>query len=167
MKWYVIRVISGKEKKLKETIENELKKNNFDEKINQILVPTHKTIQVRKGKKYNIEKNFFPGYILIECDFISEISAVIKNINGVSGFLGSGKSPQPLSDSEIDRILGRQNQKIEDFYVGQVVKIMDGPFATFCGNLTDIDASKQKVKLNVKIFGRDVPLELTYQQIEK
>ena len=164
MKWYVIRVVTGKEKKLKETIENELKFTGLDKSVSGLLIPSQKVVQMRKGKKYNIEKNFFPGYILIECESINELESTIKNIKGVSSVL-----KQPLSQAEVDRILGRENKEADDsnFYVTQQVKISDGPFQSFVGTIQEMDDNKQKVKVGVLIFGREVLLDLTFQQIEK
>ena len=168
MKWYVIRAATGKEKKMKETIEYEIKRSKLEENVTNILIPTQKVIQLRKGKKVSIEKNYFPGYVLIECESVKEVVPVVKNIAGVLGFLG-GRIPQPLSDAEVERILGRESQKDskESFIVGQQVGITDGPFTSFRGDITHVDEKTQKVKINVKIFGRDVPVELNYMQIEK
>ena len=107
--WYVIKVVTGKEKKMKDIIQNELKNIGLDKFVSQLLIPSQKVTQVRKGKKYNIEKNFFPGYILIECDSVNEIEGGIKHINGVSSIL-----KQPLNQTEIDRILGKENKEIEN-----------------------------------------------------
>ena len=164
MKWYVIRVASGKEKKTKEAIENELKKNKNESLISNLLIPTEKTIQIRRGKKVNVEKNFFPGYIFVETESINEVEANIKYINGVASVL-----KQPLSDKEIERIQGRSNKKDEDvsLVLNEKVKIIDGPFNTFVGTIIELDNSKQKVKVNILIFGRETLLDLTFSQIIK
>ena len=168
MNWYVIRVITSKEKKIKELVEKELEILNFDNKVSQLLVPSKKVLQMRNGKKYQIVKNDFPGYILIETEFISELVSTIKNVNGVIGFLGV-KNPEPLRQKEVDRILGRQSEtEVEEkYFIGEEIKIIDGPFNSFVGDITFVDDKKKIVKVNVKIFGRDVPVDLTYIQIEK
>jgi len=164
MKWYVMKVIAGKEKKMKETIENEFKHNGLDKYVSQFLVPSQKIVQIRNGKKYNIDKNFFPGYILVECENIKDIEGGLKHINGVSSVLSD-----PLKQSEIDRILGREENKESDnsLHINQQVKIIDGPFASFVGSIKELNEDKKKVKLVVLIFGRETELDLTYQQIEK
>lgn len=164
MKWYVIKVVTGKERKIKEIIESELKIIGLDKFVNNLLIPSQKVIQIRKGKKYNIEKNFFPGYILIECDSVNEVEGAIKNINGVSSIL-----KQPLSDSEINKILGNQENKEDPntFHLNQIVKIIDGPFSSFSGTIRELNEEKSKVKVAVLIFGRETVLDLSFQQIEK
>ena len=162
MKWYVIRVVSGKERKIKESIQKELKIKNNENVISNLLIPTQKTIQIRKGKKINIEKNFFPGYIFVECESIDEVESNVKQINGVVSVL-----KQPVSQIEIDNILGKQEDNNETFIKGEKVKIIDGPFDSFIGDIEDIDYNKQKVKVKVLIFNRETSLDLTFLQIEK
>ena len=164
MKWYVIKVVSGKEKKMKEMIEHELKFKNSQNVISQLLIPSEKSLQIRNGKKVNVEKNIYPGYILVECESISDVEANIKHVPGVSSVL-----KQPLSQSEIDRILGIHDKKaVEDvFCANQKVRITDGPFNSFIGEIKNLDLEKQKAKVCVLIFGREVVLDLTFQQIEK
>lgn len=165
MKWYVIKVVTGKEKKMKETIENEFRHNGLDKFVSRLLVPSQKVVQIRNGKKYNIEKNFFPGYILVECEDIKELEGGLKHIQGVSSVL-----KDPLKQSEVDRILGKENE-VQDtsnnFYINQQVKIIEGPFASFLGSIKELNEDKKKVKLAVLIFGRETLLDLTFQQIEK
>jgi transcriptional antiterminator NusG len=165
MKWYVIKVVTGKEKKMKETIESELRHNGLDKFVSRLLVPSQKVVQIRNGKKYNIEKNFFPGYILVECESIKDIEGGIKHIQGVSSILKDA-----LKQSEIDRILGKENEihdTSNNFYLNQQVKIVDGPFASFVGTIQELNEEKKKVKIAVLIFGRETMLDLTLQQIEK
>jgi len=167
MNWYVIRVITSKEKKIKDLIEKGI--TNFDDKVSQMLIPNKKVSQMRNGKKYQIVKNDFPGYILIETEHISELVSTIKQVNGVIGFLGS-KNPEPLRRKEVDRILGRQNETevVEDkYFVGETIKVTDGPFTSFVGDITFVDDKKQMVKVDIKVFGRDVPVDLMYIQIDK
>ena len=164
MKWYAIKVVSGKEKKTMETIDKELKRNGLDRFTYRLLAPSQKTVQIRNGKKFNIDKNFFPGYILIESESISDLEANITHVSGVSAVL-----KQPLSDAEVNRILGRENHKENDslYYSGQQIKIVEGPFSSFLGVIKENDENKQKVKVVVLIFGREVELDLAYHQISK
>ena len=164
MNWYVIRVISGKEKKIKELIENQLVKNNNQNLISSILIPTEKAIQMRRGKKVYVEKNFFPGYLFIECNSISDVEVNVKHINGVTSVIKN-----PLSQEEIDRILLRENKKeIEDtLMVNQKVKIIDGPFTSCFGIIKNLDINKLKVKVSVVIFERETILDLKIDQIVK
>lgn len=164
MKWFVIRVVSGKEKKMKETIENKLNENNMSHIISNLLIPSHKDIQLRRGKKVNVEKNFFPGYIFVECESINDVEANIKHINGITSIL-----KQPLSQIEIDRILGRESKKdaIENLSLNQTVKIIDGPFSSFVGTIKELENNKQKAKVGILIFGRETILDLTFDQIVK
>lgn len=175
-KWYVVRAISGKEKKIKELIEVEIQRNNLEIYVSQILIPTEKVIQIRNNKKISKERNFFPGYVLIEAALIGEVPHTIKNINGVIGFLGTekGGDPVPLRLSEVNRILGKVDELAESehelsvpFIVGEVVKVTDGPFNSFSGVIEEINEEKKKLKVMVKIFGRKTPLELGFLQVEK
>lgn len=175
-KWYIVRAISGKEKKVKELIEGEVIRNNLGEYIAQILIPAEKIYQVRNGKKISKEKNLFPGYVMIEASLVGEVPHVIKNVNGVIGFLGAekGGDPVPLRLSEVNRILGKVDELTESdeevnipFVVGEVVKVTDGPFNSFSGIIEEINEDKKKLKVMVKIFGRKTPLELGFMQVEK
>ena len=174
-KWYVIRAMGGKEKKVKEYIENEISRLNLQEYISQVLIPSEKVYQIIGGKKISKERNFFPGYILIEGTIEGEIIHIIKNINGVIGFLGTKDGePIPLRTNEVNRILGKVDEKAEGeeelkfpFYVGETVKVIDGPFNSFSGVIEDVNNEKKKLKVIVKIFGRKTPLELSFLQVEK
>jgi len=175
-KWYVVRAISGKEKKVRELINVEIIRNNLESYVDQILIPTEKVFQIRNGKKISKERNFFPGYVLIEGALIGEVPHVIKNVNGVIGFLGTekGGEPVPLRISEVNRILGKVDELAESeeevtvpFIVGEVVKVTDGPFNSFSGIIEEINEEKKKLKVMVKIFGRKTPLELGFMQVEK
>lgn len=175
-KWYVVRAVSGKEKKVKELVENEIARYNLSDYVSQVLIPTEKTYQLRNGKKVSKERNYFPGYVLIEAALLGEVTHVIKNVNGVIGFLGAekGGAPVPLRLSEVNRILGKVDELAEseeeltvDFLVGEVVKIIDGPFNNFSGIIEEIIPEKKKLKVSVKIFGRKTPLELEFKQVEK
>jgi transcriptional antiterminator NusG len=164
MKWYVIKVMSGKEKKMKEMIEHELKFKNSQHIISKLLIPSEKSLQVRNGKKINVEKNIYPGYILVECESINDVESNIKHVIGVSSVL-----KQPLSQTEIDRILGIHDKKaIEDvFCVNQKVKITDGAFESFIGEIRELDLNKEKAKICILIFGKEVLLDMTFQQFVK
>ena len=175
-KWYVVRAISGKEKKVKELMNVEIMRNNLESYISQILIPTEKVFQIRNGKKISKERSFFPGYVLLEAALIGEVPHVIKNINGVIGFLGTekGGEPVPLRISEVNRILGKVDELAESeeestvpFVIGEVVKVTDGPFNSFSGIIEEINEEKKKLKVMVKIFGRKTPLELGFMQVEK
>ena len=175
-KWYVVRAISGQENKVKAYIETEISHAGMSDHVAQVLIPKEKVYQIRKGKKVSKERNFFPGYIMVEADLIGEIPHIIKNITGVIGFLGEkkGGAPVPLRQTEVNRILGKVDELAESdeemnipFIVGEAVKVIDGPFNSFSGVVEEINAEKKKLKVMVKIFGRKTPLELSYMQVEK
>ncbi|MCF8233875.1 MAG: transcription termination/antitermination protein NusG [Bacteroidales bacterium] len=173
-KWYVVRAISGKEKKVKEYLESEIKRLNLQDYISQVLIPTEKIYQIRKGKKISKERNYFPGYVLIEAVLVGEIPHTIKNIPNVLGFLGTKGEADPLRTSEVNRILGKVDELAEQgeevnvpFIVGETVKVIDGPFNSFSGVIEEINEEKKKLKVMVKIFGRKTPLELGFMQVEK
>lgn len=174
-KWFVVRAISGKEKKIKQSIEAEIKRLKMGKFVSQVLIPTEKVFQIRAGKKVSKERNFFPGYILVEAVLSGEVPHVIRHIPGVLGFLGTKTGdPIPLRLAEVNRILGKVDELAETtekisvpFYVGDTVKIIDGPFNTFTGSIEEVNEEKKKLKVTVKIFGRKTPLELSYMQVEK
>ena len=174
LKWYVIKAISGKEKKVKEYLESEIDRLKLNDNITQILIPTEKVFQVRKGKKISKERNYFPGYILIEAALEGEIIHIIKNIPNVLGFLGTKGEPDAIRPAEVNRILGKVDELAEQgeevnipFIVGESVKVTDGPFNSFTGIIEEINEDKKKLKVMVKIFGRKTPLELGFMQVEK
>ncbi|HPE33553.1 MAG: transcription termination/antitermination factor NusG [Sphingobacteriia bacterium] len=173
-KWYVVRSISGKEKKVKEYIESEIKRLELQDYVTQVLIPTEKVYQVRKGKKVQKERNYFPGYVLIEAVLVGEIPHIIKNIPNVIGFLGTRGEPDPMRESEVKRILGKVDELAEQgeevnvpFIIGETVTVIDGPFNSFSGVIEEINEEKKKLKVMVKIFGRKTPLELGFMQVEK
>ena len=174
-KWYVVRAISGKERKIKEMIELEINRMNLDRYLAQVLIPTEKVYQIKQGKKVSKERNYFPGYVLIEADLKGEVPHVIKSVNGVIGFLGNKNGdPIPLRQAEVNRILGKVDELEESdeeinipFIVGESVKVVDGPFNSFTGIIEEVYKEKKKLKVMVKIFGRKTPLELNYMQVEK
>ncbi|GGE36531.1 transcription termination/antitermination protein NusG [Psychroflexus planctonicus] len=175
-KWYVVRSVSGQENKVKDYIEKEINHQGLSDFIDEILVPTEKVVQIRNGKKYNKEKVYFPGYVMVNAALEGEIPHIIKNINGVIGFLGEtkGGDPVPLRKSEVNRLLGKVDElstKTENvaipFVPGESVKVVDGPFNTFTGVIENVNEEKRKLKVMVKIFGRKTPVELSYMQVEK
>ncbi len=175
-KWYVIRAISGQENKIKSYIENEIEFENLLDYFGQILVPTEKVYQIRNGKKVSKERNYFPGYIMIEANLVGELVHTIKSVPGVIGFLGEtkGGDPVPLRMTEVNRMLGKVDELTEidekiniPFIVGETVKVIDGPFNGFNGTIEKINEEKRKLEVMVKIFGRKTPLELSYMQVEK
>ncbi len=174
-KWYVVRAISGKEKKAKEYIENEISRLNLKEYVSQVLIPTEKIYSIRNGKKVAKERNFFPGYLLVEAVLIGEIPHIIKNIPNVIDFLREkGGEPLPMRQNEVNRILGKVDELTtmteglnDPFIVGETVKVIDGPFNSFSGEIEEVYEEKKKLKVIVKIFGRKTPLELSFMQVEK
>ncbi|MGC9470782.1 MAG: transcription termination/antitermination protein NusG [Bacteroidales bacterium] len=174
-KWYVLRAIGGKEKKVKEYIESEVSRLNLQDYVSQVLIPTEKVYQIRNGKKVSKERNFFPGYVLVEAALVGEVAHVLRNVPNVMGFLGSkGGDPIPLRMSEVNRILGKVDELAESdeeinvpFFVGESVKVIDGPFNSFTGVIEEVNEEKKKLKVMVKIFGRKTPLELSFLQVEK
>ncbi len=173
-KWYVVRVISGQEKKVKDHLESELEREGVNDYVRQILVPMEKVVQLKQGKKVTKERNFYPGYVIMETALDPEVYHTIKNTNGVVGFLGEGEQPTSLRESEVKRILGKVDEMEQEgeqvevpFYVGESVKVIDGPFNGFSGAIEEINEEKKKLKVIVKIFGRRTPVELNYMQVEK
>ena len=175
-KWYVLRAIGGKEKKVKEYIENEIANGDLKGFVEQVLIPTEKVYQIRNGKKISKERNFFPGYVLIEATLVGEVAHTLRNVPNVIGFLGDtkGGDPVPMRQNEVNRILGRVDELAETdeelnipFVVGETVKVIDGPFNGFNGTIEVINEEKKKLQVMVKIFGRKTPLELSFMQVEK
>ncbi len=179
VKWYVVKAVSGQEKKVKTYLESEIEREGLQELVSQTLIPSEKVYEMRNGKKRIREKNFFPGYILIQADLSNgEIIHLIKGVPGVLGFLGNekgaSKDPVPLRQAEVDRIFGRvdENAEIETklerpFVLGEEVNVMDGPFNGFTGTVQEIFEDKRKLNVMVKIFGRNTPVELNFFQVEK
>ncbi len=175
-KWYVLRAIGGKEKKVKEYIDNEIAIGDLKGFVDQVLIPTEKVYQIRNGKKISKERNFFPGYILIEAALVGEVTHTLRNFPNVIGFLGDTKGGDPVAirQAEVNRILGRVDELAETeeemnipYVVGETVKVIDGPFNGFNGTIEDINEEKKKLQVMVKIFGRKTPLELSFMQVEK
>lgn len=175
-KWYSLRVISGKEKKIQERIQLEVQRSGWEHIITQVLVPTEKVYKIRSGKKVIMERNILPGYILVEADpagLSVEVVTTIANIPNVIHFLGKNE-PIPMQQSEANRLLGKVDESqdleeamIEPFLVGETVKIVDGPFNDFVGDIQEVNEEKKKLKVIVKIFGRGTEVELNFLQVEK
>ncbi|HMQ08060.1 MAG TPA: transcription termination/antitermination protein NusG [Saprospiraceae bacterium] len=175
-RWYSLRVISGKEKKIKERIELEIQRNGWDNVVSQVLVPSEKVYKIRSGKKVIMERNILPGYILIEAipeKFSGEIVQTISNVQNVIHFLGKN-SPIPMHQAEANRMLGKVDESqevvealLEPFIVGETVKINDGPFKDFVGDIIEVNEEKKKLKVVVKIFGRGTEVELNFLQVDK
>ena len=175
LKWYVVRAVSGKEKKVKQYLEAEVNRLGIAHLLPQVLIQIEKYYQMKDGKKIAKERNFYPGYVLIEAALDGELEHVIKGINSVIGFLGDkGGNAVPMRAAEVNRILGKVDEMAEQgesmnvpYYVGENVKVMDGPFNGFTGVIEEVNEEKKKLKVMVKIFGRRTPLELNYMQVEK
>ncbi len=175
-KWYVLRVVSGKERKVKEYLDKEVKINKWEKSVVQILCPIEKVFKVQNGKKVLREKTLFPGYILVEANdgkLTDDIIHSIKNVTNVIHFLGR-ENPTALRKSEVNKMFGKMDEVSEQdiayadpYIVGETVKIVDGPFNDFNGTVEDVNQEKKKLKVIVKIFGRATPVELNYMQVEK
>ncbi len=174
-KWYVMRAISGKENKIKEYIENEIKKSDLGQYVSQVLIPTEKVYQIRNGKKITKERSCMPGYVLIEAHLIDEIHHRLRNTPNVIGFLSEKNNvPTPVRMSEVNRILGTMDELIENgeemltpFIKQENVKVISGPFSGFSGVIEEVNTEKKKLKVMVMIFGRKTSLELSFTQVEK
>lgn len=175
-KWYSLRVVSGKEKSIKERIDLELQRNGWTEIVTQVLVPSEKVYKIRNSKKVIMERNILPGYILIEASSSALSGEIITSITGITNvihFLGKN-NPVPMTQSEANRMLGKVDDSqevavamVEPFIVGETVKIVDGPFNDFVGDIKEVNEDKKKLKVIVKIFGRGTEVELNYMQVEK
>lgn len=179
-KWYVVKALSGKEKKAKENIENVVAQYGWQDLVLQVLIPTEKVVSQRNGKKVIKERNLFPGYVYIEAVLREDIIPVIQNVPNVIDFIrepapkGRFGNPIPVRNDEMNFILHKLDESVdkggdslETFVVGQSVKVIDGPFNTFSGIVEEVNAEKKKLKVTVKIFGRKTPLELDYSQVEE
>ena len=180
LKWYMVRAVSGQERKAKEYLENEVEREKFTKFIPQVLIPSEKVYEMRNGKKRSRDRNMFPGYVMVQADLSNgEVNHLIKNIPGIIGFLGqkagqASTPPVPLRQTEVDRILGKV-EEIDEFdeqldtpyIVGETVKVMDGPFSGFTGTIEEVFEERRKLNVMVKIFGRNTPVELSYMQVEK
>ncbi|MBT3216151.1 MAG: transcription termination/antitermination factor NusG [Candidatus Marinimicrobia bacterium] len=172
MDWYTLRVISGKEKKIRDSLLLEIDQGNLKEKVADVLVPSENIVEMKDGKKKIRNKVFFPGYILVKMNMEKEVRYVVENMDGVLNFVGSKERPQPLRPNEVTRILGEvegregKDMVSQPYSVGDSVKVVDGPFLDFNGFVQEVNNEKQKVKVSVSIFGRPTPIELDFLQVE-
>ena len=173
-KWYVLRAISGKEAKVKEYIETDVKLRGLTDKVSQVLIPTEKVVQVRNGKRIVKEKPYLSGYVLVEAELVGDIAYLLRNTPNVLGFLGGMDEPTPIRQAEINRILGTvdelqetSDESLLEFAVGEVVKVNAGPFSGFSGVIEEVNPGKKTLKVMVKIFGRSTPVDLGYMQVDK
>lgn len=172
-RWYVLHVYSGFEAKVAEAIKEKAAKQGMEERVEDILVPTEEVIEVRRGQRVNAERKFFPGYVLAKLDLDDEVWHMIKDTPKVTGFLGAGNKPSPISNREAEQLLQQIQEGVErprpsiTFDIGEEVKVADGPFASFNGTVEDVDEEKGRLKVSVSIFGRATPVELEYTQVEK
>ena len=171
--WYIVQSHSSFENKVAQLIKEEAEKAKVQEKIEEIVVPTHNITEVKRGKRVQRKKKYFPGYVLIKSEMDNELYHMIKVIKKVSGFLGSKATPVPVSDKEIEKILGQikdgvsQPKSSIEYNVGEKVQVIDGPFASFSGLVEDVDEEKARLKVSVSIFGRPTPVDLEFNQVEK
>jgi transcriptional antiterminator NusG len=174
MRWYIVHAYSNFEGKVAQSIKDQAAQRNLEERFDEILVPMEKVVEVRRGRKVDTERKFFPGYVLVKCDLTDEVYHLIKNTPKVTGFLGADKAkPVPIPDAEAERIKGQVAEGIDrpkptiHFEIGETVRVADGPFASFNGTVEEVDEARSRVKVAVSIFGRATPVELEYSQVEK
>ena len=174
MRWYIVHAYSNFENKVAQSLKDQADQRGLSEKFEEILVPTEKVVEVRRGRKVDTERKFFPGYVLVKCEMTDEVYHLIKNTPKVTGFLGADKAkPMPIPDHEAERIKGQVAEGVErpkpsvHFEIGETVRVSDGPFASFNGVVEEVDESRSRVKVAVSIFGRATPVELEYAQVEK
>ena len=171
-RWYIVHAYSNFEKKVAEDIEHKAKQKGLAGDIEQIVVPTEKVVEVRRGRKVDAERKFFPGYVLVRANLTDAVFSLIKNTPKVTGFLGDSK-PVPITDKEAERILHQVQEGVErpkpsvTFEIGEQVRVSDGPFASFNGTVQEVDEERARIKVEVSIFGRAVPVDLEFGQVEK
>jgi transcription termination/antitermination protein NusG len=172
-RWYIVHTYSNFEKKVMEDIKKQVIQKRLDEMFEQIIVPTEEVVEIRRGRRFKSERRFFPGYVLVKVELTDEVFHLIKNTPKVTGFLGSGLKPVPISDAEANRILNQVAEGVEKpktmihFEVGEQVKVAEGPFASFIGQVEEVDEERSRLKVAVSIFGRPTPVELEFGQVEK
>lgn len=172
-RWYIVHAYSNFENKVAQSIRDQATQRNLADKFEEVLVPTEKVVEMRRGRKVDTDRKFFPGYVLVKCDLTDEVYHLIKNTPKVTGFLGQDNKPMPIPDREAERIKGQVAEGVERpksslrFEVGETVKVSDGPFASFNGIVEEVDEARSRLKVAVSIFGRATPVELEYGQVEK
>ncbi len=172
-KWYIVHAYSNFEKKVAESIREQAHSQGLDDAFSEILVPTEDVIEIRRGRKINAERKFFPGYVLVKMDLSDQAYHLVKNTPKVTGFLGSGSKPMPVTEREVARIIGAIEEGVErpkptiTFEIGEAVRVIDGPFASFNGSVEQVDEDRARLRVTVSIFGRATPVELEYSQVEK
>jgi transcriptional antiterminator NusG len=172
-KWYIVHAYSNFERKVADSIREKAQAAGLGDAFDEILVPTEKVVEVRRGRKVDAERKFFPGYVLVKMAMSDEAYHLIKNTPKVTGFLGADKKPSPISEAEANRILQQVQEGVErpkpsiSFEVGEQVRVSDGPFASFSGQIEEVDEVRARLKVAVSIFGRATPVELEYGQVEK
>ncbi len=173
-RWYIVHAYSNFENKVAQSIKDQAAQRGLTDLFDEVMVPTEKVTEVRRGRKVDAERKFFPGYVLVKCDLTDEIYHLIKNTPKVTGFLGADKSkPVPIPDAEAERIKGQVQEGVDRpkhsvvFEIGETVRVADGPFASFNGTVEEIDDARSRLKVAVSIFGRATPVELEYSQVEK
>ncbi|MEP3653259.1 MAG: transcription termination/antitermination protein NusG [Litorimonas sp.] len=172
-KWYIVQAYSNFEKRVKETLERDAAEKGLDHLFEEILVPTETVVEVRKGRKMESERKFFPGYVLVKVDLTDEAYHLVKNTPKVTGFLGSATKPMPVSEKEVARIVGQIQEGVDSprpmisFDIGEIVKVVDGPFQSFNGSVESVDEENARLKVLINIFGQGTPVELNYTQVEK
>lgn len=173
-RWYVVHVYSGMEKSVRKTLEERIQRAELEDYFGQILVPSEEVVEIKDGRKSISERRIFPGYVLVEMELTDQTWHLVKSTNKVTGFLGgSGNRPTPISEREVEKILSQMEEGTEKprpkvlFEVGETVRVKEGPFADFNGNVEEVNYEKSKVHVSVTIFGRATPVELEFSQVEK
>ena len=173
MRWYIIHAYSNFEKKVADSIEEQVRQKHLEHLVEQILVPVEKVVELRRGRKVDAERKFFPGYVLARMEMTDEAYHLIRNTPKVTGFLGADNKPMPISDKEAERILNQVQEGVDRpkpsvmFEIGENVRVADGPFASFNGIVEEVDEERARLKVEVSIFGRATPVDLEYSQVEK